>query len=281
MIVEPRGLPRPQYKDPPPRRYRVNAKKTIPHPSAVFDHFGSLWYWDDEQKVSRPYRPEPVIEMRKPREKSTMPTPLPGLTKPSKGHKAPVAGTTTDRRRKWTCPVETCRKAFLQRSHLKRHIETIHNHPTNVDPCLVPLCDFHPTRVDNRRVHVARHSHDQEIFLCSLEDDFKGLQLQNPHVVHHYSADIKPFKDISIVPLSLDLWCFKEAKRRNGEKIPRTDGDVERYFRAHPEQIDAALRKDEEWVWKMPPAGPEFSQIDARCLKGKFRLDIKKQSDDD
>ena len=69
-------------------------------------------------------------------------------------------------------------------------------------------------------------------------------------------------------------------RREEGLDIPRNEhSDVERYFQKHPEEVESLLRGDPEWEWKMPTPGPEFTPIDARCITGSFKLEIKPESD--
>ena len=131
------------------------------------------------------------------------------------------------------------------------------------------------TREDNYIRHFRRHqSHHQEIFACNPTDDYKGVHLQNPIAVEPDTFNIKPYRNIAIHPVALNLWRWQEGQRRRGIALPK-GGDCDRYFDAHPEEAEAALRGDPEWDWAMPPAGHEFRPIDSRCMEGTFKLDIK------
>ncbi|KAI0370020.1 hypothetical protein BV20DRAFT_1036068 [Pilatotrama ljubarskyi] len=207
--------------------------------------------------------------------------PIPGLSKPARGRQVPQAGTTADPRRKYICPVETCKKAFTKRDHLNRHINTLHRYDADqMHDCHRPHCDFTASRLDNCRKHRRNHTHYQEIFACSPEDGFKGLHLQNPQTIIPEAVNIKPFDNISIPPLALNLWCFQEKQRRNGVDIPRVESsDVQRYFNEHPEEIESCLAGDPKWEWRMPPPGPEFTPINAHCMTGTFRVQVKREED--
>lgn len=142
--------------------------------------------------------------------------------------------------------------------------------------CYRPHCDKNFTRYDNYLRHQSLHSHYQEIFQCAPEDEYKGVHLQNPNVTEPDSFNIKPFAAIAIHPTALDLWRFQERQRMNGVDIPRVS-DCDKYFAAHPEQREAALRGDPEWEWRLPQPGTGFRHIDGRCLEGTFKVDVKPQ----
>jgi uncharacterized Zn-finger protein len=72
-------------------------------------------------------------EPRFPRSRATLPTPIPNLTKKSRGRRVPTqVSTTTDPDQKATrlyvCSVDGCGKCFHRGEHLKRHIRSIHTH---------------------------------------------------------------------------------------------------------------------------------------------------------
>ncbi|KAI0652635.1 hypothetical protein C8Q79DRAFT_898053 [Trametes meyenii] len=211
-----------------------------------------------------------------PRPKRELAEPVPGLSKRARGRAVPKAGSNSDPRRRHVCPVETCKKMFIKRDHLDRHIRSLHRH--DLEYCLHPTCSYTYTRRDNMSAHHGAHQCYQEIFLCSPEDNFKGLRLMNPQVARPQAVNIKPFSNISIHPMALDLWIFRENQRRNGFDLPVGDFcDVQRYFNAHPDEVESALRRDPQWEWRMPQAGPEFTPVDERCMTGKFKLDIKRE----
>lgn len=114
--------------------------------------------------------------------------------------------------------------------------------------------------------------------MCTPEDDFQGIHLQNPQYVQPDCADVKPFKDLPIHTIARDLWKFQEMQRRMGVDIPYESTDlVEKYFRVHPEERELCLANDPRFDWRMPPAGPEFTPWPAgtSCLAGKFKLAIR------
>ena len=76
-------------------------------------------------------------EPRLPRSRATLPTPIPNLTKKSRGRRVPTQASTqefsrtpTDQKetRLYICQVEGCGKCFHRGEHLKRHIRSIHTH---------------------------------------------------------------------------------------------------------------------------------------------------------
>ena len=72
-------------------------------------------------------------EPRLPRSRATLPTPIPNLTKKSRGRRVPTqefSRTPTDQKdtRLYICQVEGCGKCFHRGEHLKRHIRSIHTH---------------------------------------------------------------------------------------------------------------------------------------------------------
>ena len=72
-------------------------------------------------------------EPRLPRSRATLPTPIPNLTKKSRGRRVPTqefSRSPTDQKdtRLYICQVEGCGKCFHRGEHLKRHIRSIHTH---------------------------------------------------------------------------------------------------------------------------------------------------------
>ncbi|CDO74833.1 hypothetical protein BN946_scf185022.g3 [Trametes cinnabarina] len=270
--VEPRGLPAARYKTPPRRTYyfkRPVYTEDDFHPLELYnfmDERPEKWVRSNGQSYLLNPPSEPELRITPP--KGELPEPIPGVMKPARGRQVPTAGNSTDPRRKYVCPVETCRKAFTKRFHVARHIKTLHRHETT-------------SRRDHHRRHSEIHSHHRDIFACAPENDFKGIQLLNPQTVHPSSANIKPYKAMAIPPLALSLWLFQERQRREeGLDIPRSEtSDVERYFRAHPEEVEAALREDPDWDWQMPQYGPEFVPIEGRFLVGTFKLDVRRATE--
>ena len=85
--------------------------------------------WDASPTSDDHHESEP----RLPRSRATLPTPVPNLTKKSRGRRVPTkesSRTTTDQKetRLYMCPVEGCGKCFHRGEHLKRHIRSIHTH---------------------------------------------------------------------------------------------------------------------------------------------------------
>lgn len=141
---------------------------------------------------------------------------------------------------------------------------------------MMPNCTKSFARRDNLVRHQSRHGVAyQEIFSCSAEDDYKGILVENPIVKDPDAFDIKPFANMAIHPAAFEQWRF-QAMRGTSESLAP---DCERYFSAHPEERESALRGDPKWKWTMPPAGPEFHPQGADCLVGKFKLDIKRDND--
>ena len=73
------------------------------------------------------------LEARFPRSRATLPTPIPHLTKKSRGRRVPTqqssrAATDQKETRLYVCQVEGCAKCFHRGEHLKRHIRSIHTH---------------------------------------------------------------------------------------------------------------------------------------------------------
>lgn len=68
-----------------------------------------------------------------PRSRASLPTPIPNLTKKSRGRRVPTKESTgadpnQKNNRLYVCTVEGCGKCFHRGEHLKRHIRSIHTH---------------------------------------------------------------------------------------------------------------------------------------------------------
>ncbi|KAI0640204.1 hypothetical protein C8Q77DRAFT_118715 [Trametes polyzona] len=283
--AKPRSLPSPRYSIPPLRSYRARQASDPDHVNADPDEF-RIYPDRTFYKHCGRWRPfgihEEGIREHVPRKTMEMPKPVPGLTKRSRGHRAPTADNNTDPRRKHVCPVKTCRKIFVKRFHLCRHISTIHKHPVEGEilDCYRKHCPYFvgEVRKDNFRRHQGKHGLYQEIFACSADDDYKGIRLINPLVVDPLCSTVKPYATISIPPLALSVWRAEEKRRRAGERVPHTLMDpTDRFFLENPELGDMYLRTDPvdpRVEWRMPPAGPEFTYINSWCLYGKFKLQV-------
>lgn len=75
----------------------------------------------------------PNVIRRTPRSRVVLPTPVPNLTKKSRGRRVPTTAApdlTGDSRggRLYICKVDGCGKCFFRGEHLKRHIRSIHTH---------------------------------------------------------------------------------------------------------------------------------------------------------
>lgn len=82
----------------------------------------------DSVRVTSENAPSP----RSARPRAILPTPVPFLTKKSRGRRVPTqasSGTDTEQNaRVYICKVEGCGKCFHRGEHLKRHIRSIHTH---------------------------------------------------------------------------------------------------------------------------------------------------------
>lgn len=102
------------------------------------------------------WRPSPAsddqheldLEPHLPRSRATLPTPIPNLTKKSRGRRVPTQESnriTTDQKetRLYICRVEGCGKCFHRGEHLKRHIRSIHTHEKREFNC-TDICHNDP-----------------------------------------------------------------------------------------------------------------------------------------
>ncbi|KAL4066376.1 hypothetical protein V8B97DRAFT_1041597 [Scleroderma yunnanense] len=102
--------------------------------------------------------PSPSVDNPRPRKRRSrsteLPVPVPGLTKKSRGRKAPTS-TSEDSLRRWKCEVVECGRAFVRAEHLKRHMKSIHTN--EVYPCPEPGCIREFSRADNLKKHKRDH----------------------------------------------------------------------------------------------------------------------------
>lgn len=76
----------------------------------------------------------PDAARRTPRSRVVLPTPVPNLTKKSRGRRVPTTASSSDPvgdakdGRVYICQVDGCGKCFYRGEHLKRHIRSIHTH---------------------------------------------------------------------------------------------------------------------------------------------------------
>ncbi|KAF8633581.1 hypothetical protein AX15_001374 [Amanita polypyramis BW_CC] len=103
----------------------------------------------------------PNVVRRTSRSRVVLPTPVPNLTKKSRGRRVPTtaspdpSGNLTDGRL-YVCKVEGCGKCFFRGEHLKRHIRSIHTHEKPFK-CTYPECEKLFNRHDNLLQHLKVH----------------------------------------------------------------------------------------------------------------------------
>ncbi|TFK24273.1 hypothetical protein FA15DRAFT_669714 [Coprinopsis marcescibilis] len=99
-------------------------------------------------------------ERRMSRTRAFFPTPVPNLTKKSRGRRVPTAETVDlaiqPEKRYYICKVEGCGKCFHRGEHLKRHIRSIHTHEKPFK-CSYPSCEKFFNRHDNLLQHLKVH----------------------------------------------------------------------------------------------------------------------------
>ncbi|KAF9527456.1 hypothetical protein CPB83DRAFT_869976 [Crepidotus variabilis] len=102
-------------------------------------------------------------QARLPRSRASLPTPIPNLTKKSRGRRVPTKDTAAPvpepnqkDTRLYVCTVEGCGKCFHRGEHLKRHIRSIHTHEKPFK-CTFPLCEKFFNRHDNLLQHLKVH----------------------------------------------------------------------------------------------------------------------------
>ncbi|CAA7270240.1 unnamed protein product [Cyclocybe aegerita] len=105
--------------------------------------------------------PDSQPQLRLPRSRASLPTPIPNLTKKSRGRRVPtkdVGAPDPDQKdsRLYVCTVEGCGKCFHRGEHLKRHIRSIHTHEKPFK-CTFPLCEKFFNRHDNLLQHLKVH----------------------------------------------------------------------------------------------------------------------------
>ncbi|ESK92400.1 hypothetical protein Moror_4577 [Moniliophthora roreri MCA 2997] len=100
--------------------------------------------------------------------RATLPTPVPNLTKKSRGRRVPVIVNMNGNqdsnagKRAYVCSVEGCGKCFHRGEHLKRHIRSIHTYEKPFK-CTFPDCEKYFNRHDNLLQHVKVHRQQQAI----------------------------------------------------------------------------------------------------------------------
>ncbi|KAF9554132.1 hypothetical protein CPC08DRAFT_197664 [Agrocybe pediades] len=109
-------------------------------------------------------------DQRLPRSRATLPTPIPNLTKKSRGRRVPTQDSQEspssgdpDKKdeRLYVCTVDGCGKCFHRGEHLKRHIRSIHTHEKPFK-CTFPLCQKYFNRHDNLLQHLKVHRNPAE-----------------------------------------------------------------------------------------------------------------------
>lgn len=99
-------------------------------------------------------------ERRMSRTRAFFPTPVPNLTKKSRGRRVPTTETVDPvaqpDKRYYVCKVEGCGKCFHRGEHLKRHIRSIHTHEKPFK-CTYPQCEKFFNRHDNLLQHLKVH----------------------------------------------------------------------------------------------------------------------------
>ncbi|KAH9477448.1 hypothetical protein JR316_0009661 [Psilocybe cubensis] len=108
-----------------------------------------------------PSTSEDQADCRLPRSRASLPTPIPNLTKKSRGRRVPTQDSgNTDPEKKddrlYVCTVDGCGKCFHRGEHLKRHIRSIHTHEKPFK-CTFPLCQKYFNRHDNLLQHLKVH----------------------------------------------------------------------------------------------------------------------------
>ncbi|KAG2022542.1 STE-12 alpha [Coprinopsis cinerea AmutBmut pab1-1] len=99
-------------------------------------------------------------DRRMARTRAFFPTPVPNLTKKSRGRRVPTTETVDPNgqpdKRYYVCKVEGCGKCFHRGEHLKRHIRSIHTHEKPFK-CTYPECEKYFNRHDNLLQHLKVH----------------------------------------------------------------------------------------------------------------------------
>ncbi|KAG7100163.1 hypothetical protein E1B28_001943 [Marasmius oreades] len=110
--------------------------------------------------------------------RATLPTPVPNLTKKSRGRRVPTRAVAElpvseriDDKRSYVCSVEGCGKCFHRGEHLKRHIRSIHTHEKPFK-CTFANCEKYFNRHDNLLQHIKVHK--QHVVSKSPRDEESG-----------------------------------------------------------------------------------------------------------
>ncbi|KAK7051496.1 hypothetical protein VNI00_004470 [Paramarasmius palmivorus] len=115
--------------------------------------------------------------------RATLPTPVPNLTKKSRGRRVPIVENISGNqdnnggKRAYVCSVEGCGKCFHRGEHLKRHIRSIHTYEKREHfpysatavltssgiafKCTYPDCEKYFNRHDNLLQHIKVHRQQQ------------------------------------------------------------------------------------------------------------------------
>ena len=132
--VEPLGIVPPRAKTPPPpREYLVKGRKVDIHPDAKITVFS-----DGARFMSVHGRPMVALPPEKDEKRTPFPAAtyrpflmpmgkaVPGTVRTTRGRQVPKVGTAEATGRKHPCPLAECGKTFHKRSHLRRHVLTLH-----------------------------------------------------------------------------------------------------------------------------------------------------------
>ncbi|GAW04061.1 Zinc finger protein MSN4 [Lentinula edodes] len=235
--------------------------------------------------------------------RATLPTPVPNLTKKSRGRRVPVRVVTTNGveviqdpppvsstsstttpgtgngntdsanpkgKRSYVCSVEGCGKCFHRGEHLKRHIRSIHTHDKPFK-CTYPECDKNFNRHDNLLQHLKVHKQAQATAAMTASGGPVTLISNGKGKAKLKSKGSAEFASVGSKSRSKNSKGKKKKRRRSSSSSPDEE-DEER--KSETESAETVSSDDEDEVDEASAVSNLLSLRAHSGLKGASTLQV-------